>query len=113
MTVFYGSEKAGQTLDQPFRTITSKDRFGLVTVEQVDYKITDIGFRMVQPKELYKGQGFPEDYIFDRGIDENGEVIKLTKAQQTAKVGNSVPPGLVKLLMEANFSLTDNFQEAV
>ncbi|MEK0212437.1 DNA (cytosine-5-)-methyltransferase [Acinetobacter junii] len=110
LTVFYGNDKTGQSLDQPFRTITSKDKFGLVTVEQVNYQITDIGFRMVQPKELYKGQGFPDDYIFDHGIDENGELIKLTKAQQTAKVGNSVPPGMVKMLIEANLNLADKYQ---
>lgn len=110
LTVFYGSDKDGQSLNQPFRTITSKDRFGLVTVEQVNYQITNIGFRMVQPKELYKGQGFPDDYIFDHGIDGNGNLIKLTKAQQTAKVGNSVPPRLVKILMEANLNLANKYQ---
>lgn len=110
LTVFYGNDKTGQSLEQPFRTITSKDKFGLVTVERVNYQITDIGFRMIQPKELYKAQGFPNDYIFDQGVDENGNIINLSKAQQTAKVGNSVPPGLVKILMKANLNLTNKYQ---
>ncbi len=64
LTKYYGSD-VGQSLGDPLRTITTKDRFGLVTVRGEDYKITDIGMRMLQPHELFAAQGFPSNYIID------------------------------------------------
>ena len=43
-------------------SVTPRDRFGLVTIEGVDYAIVDIGMRMLQPRELYRAQGFPDTY---------------------------------------------------
>lgn len=37
-----------------------------VTIESMEYRIVDIGMRMLQPRELYRAQGFPEWYIIDR-----------------------------------------------
>lgn len=103
LTAFYGNEKDGNAVSEPLRTIPTRDRFGLVTIDKQDYQITDIGFRMLQPVELFKAQGFPEDYIFERGINEHGAEIKLTKTEQTRMVGNSVCPQLARALVEANF----------
>lgn len=103
LTAFYGNEKDGNSVDQPLRTIPTKDRFGLVKINQQEYQITDIGFRMLQPVELFKAQGFPENYIFERGVDEHGHEIRLTKTEQTRMVGNSVCPQLSRALVEANF----------
>lgn len=103
LTAFYGNEKDGNSIGEPLRTIPTRDRFGLVTVGQQQYQIVDIGFRMLQPVELFKAQGFPEDYIFDKGLDENGSEIRLTKTEQTRMVGNSVCPQLSRALVEANF----------
>lgn len=103
LTAFYGNEKDGNSVDEPLRTIPTRDRFGLVTIGQQDYEIADIGFRMLQPVELFKAQGFPESYIFERGLDEHGSEIKLTKTEQTRMVGNSVCPQLSRALVEANF----------
>lgn len=103
LTAFYGNEKDGNSVNEPLRTIPTKDRFGLVSIAGKDYQITDIGFRMLQPVELFKAQGFPESYIFDRGICEKGLEIKLTKTEQTRMVGNSVCPQLARALVEANF----------
>ena len=47
-------------------TITTHDRFALVTIHEVDYIITDITLRMLKPTELFKAQGFPDDYIIDQ-----------------------------------------------
>ncbi|MGA8882652.1 MAG: DNA cytosine methyltransferase, partial [Acinetobacter sp.] len=94
LTAFYGNEKDGNAVDKPLRTIPTRDRFGLVTINQQQYQITDIGFRMLQPAELFKAQGFPASYIFERGIDELGNEIRLTKTEQTRMCGNSVCPQL-------------------
>lgn len=77
----------------PMDTITTRDRLALVTVviKGVPYVIVDIGLRMLTPRELYRAQGFPEDYIIDRGHDGR----KFSKSKQVKMVGNSVspPPG--------------------
>ncbi|WP_288398448.1 DNA cytosine methyltransferase [uncultured Acinetobacter sp.] len=104
LTAFYGNERDGSSIDNPLRTIPTRDRFGLVTVGQQQYQIADIGFRMLQPHELFKAQGFPESYIFSYGIDEHGNTLKLTKTEQTRMVGNSVPPQLSRALVLANFA---------
>lgn len=104
LTAFYGNERDGSSIDNPLRTIPTRDRFGLVTVGQQQYQIADIGFRMLQPHELFKAQGFPESYIFSYGIDEHGNTVKLTKTEQTRMVGNSVPPQLSRALVLANFA---------
>ncbi len=62
---YYG-QGTGQDVKEPLDTVTSRDRFGLVTINGTDYKIVDIGLRMLEPKELYGCQGFPDDYIIDR-----------------------------------------------
>ncbi|RKG37094.1 DNA cytosine methyltransferase [Acinetobacter sp. WCHAc060007] len=103
LTAFYGNEKDGNSVDEPLRTIPTRDRFGLVTVGQHQYRIVDIGFRMLQPVELFRAQGFPDNYIFEKGLDENGTEIRLTKTEQARMVGNSVCPQLSKALAEANF----------
>jgi hypothetical protein len=45
----------------------TKDRFGLVTVKGEVYAIADIGMRMLEPRELYRAQGFPDSYVIERG----------------------------------------------
>lgn len=94
---YYGTE-IGQSLNKPLHTITTRDKFGLVTIKGEDYRIIDIGMRMLQPHELFKAQGFPEDYIIDH--DYTGK--KYPKTQQVARCGNAVPPPFAKALVEAN-----------
>jgi len=113
LSVYYGNEKDGQSLNEPARTITSKAKFGLVTVKGVDYKIIDIGFRMLQPRELFRAQGFGDHYIIDKGVDENGKTINLTKEAQTRMVGNSVCPPLAQALVVANFKHELNYSEKI
>lgn len=110
LTAFYGNEKDGNSVIEPLRTIPTRDRFGLVTVGQQQYQIVDIGFRMLQPVELFKAQGFPESYIFEKGIDEVGNEIRLTKTEQTRMVGNSVCPQLSQALVQANFKHEEKFK---
>lgn len=96
---YYG-QGIGQNLNDPLHTIVSKDRFALVTVYGIDYVIVDITLRMLTPKELYKAQGFPIDYIIDR--DYTGKKYPIT--QQVARVGNSVVPVLAEALAKSNCS---------
>lgn len=97
LTKYYGSG-TGQSLHEPLHTISTRDRFGLVTVHNQDYEITDIGMRMLQPHELFKAQGFPNEYIIDR--DSEGK--RYPKTHQVARVGNSVPPPFAEHLVRAN-----------
>ncbi|WP_333880368.1 DNA cytosine methyltransferase [Lysinibacillus capsici] len=94
---YYGND-VGQSLNEPLHTITTNDRFGLVTVKGRPYQIVDIGFRMLQPHELYQAQGFPKAYIFDQDYENN----PIKKKHQVAKCGNSVPPPFAEALVRAN-----------
>lgn len=98
MTYYGNSEDIGQRLDEPLRTITSKDRFGIVTVAGQDYQIVDIGMRMLTPRELFRAQGFPDDYIID--YDYTGKTYP--KKEQVARCGNAVPPQFAAALVRAN-----------
>lgn len=94
---YYG-QGIGQSLNDPLHTIVSKDRFALVTVYGIEYVIVDITLRMLTPKELYKAQGFPGDYIIEK--DYTGKAYPVT--QQVARVGNSVVPILAEVLAKSN-----------
>lgn len=96
---YYGTDQDPRVTD-PLATITTKDRFGLVTIKGQDYQIVDIGLRMLSPRELFKAQGFPASYII--GDDEN-QGLKLTKSAQVRMCGNSVCPPLAEALARANF----------
>ena len=94
---YYGQGE-GQTLAEPLHTITTKDRFGIVTVSGELYQITDIGMRMLTPRELFRAQGFPEGYIIDRDADGRS----YPKSAQVARCGNAVPPPFSEALVRAN-----------
>jgi len=99
LTAYYGSDQ-DTPLDDPMHTVTTKPRFGLVSVSGQQYAIADIGMRMLQPRELYNAQGFPASYIIDRGAD--GRV--LPKDAQVRMCGNSVCPPLSRALVASNYS---------
>ena len=63
------------------------------------YVIVDILGRNLMPHEMYKAQGFPENYIIDR--DAEGKVY--SKTAQSARVGNSVVPLMAKILVQNQF----------
>ena len=94
---YYTTGAIGQDLNDPLHTITSKTRFGLVTIHGQDYQIVDIGMRMLKPHELYRCQGFPEGYEHQVVMGK-----KLPDHAQVRMVGNSVPPQLARALVEAN-----------
>lgn len=96
---YYG-EGTGQDIKKPLDTITSRDRFGLVTINGTDYQIVDIGLRMLEPRELYGCQGFPEDYIIDH--DYTGKTYP--RSEQVRRCGNAVCPPIPAALVRANLS---------
>ncbi len=103
MAPYYGSGsgETGRDLRQPAPTATTKDRLQLITV-QIDgatYVITDIGMRMLKPHELFKAQGFPDDYVI--APEFNGKPIP--GYAQVRMCGNSVPPAWPRALVQANF----------
>ena len=91
---YFGNERGGVDVTEPMDTVTTRDRFGLVTVEGVDHVIVDIGMRMLTPRELARAQGFPESYVLDVG--------GLSKSAQVRMIGNSVCPPIAAALVGAN-----------
>lgn len=94
---YYG-EGTGQDIEQPLDTVTSRDRFGLVTIQGVEYQIVDIGLRMLEPKELYGCQGFPDDYIIDH--DNTGKTY--SRSEQVKRCGNAVCPPIPAAMVRSN-----------
>lgn len=94
---YYG-QGTGQNIKEPLDTVTARDRFGLVTIAGVDYQIVDIGLRMLEPRELYGCQGFPDDYIIDR--DYTGKTYP--RSEQVKRCGNAVCPPIPAALVKAN-----------
>lgn len=88
----------GQDIKDPLHTVTAQDRFGLVTVNGIDYQIVDIGLRMLEPKELYGCQGFPDDYIIDRDYTWK----TYPRSEQVKRCGNAVCPPVPDALVRAN-----------
>lgn len=62
------------------------------------YYLADIGLRMLTPRELYRANGFPDDYIIDRDYTWK----EYGKAKQVARCGNAVPPPFATALVRAN-----------
>jgi DNA (cytosine-5)-methyltransferase 1 len=90
MMRFYSEGGQWSDLRDPMTTVTTKDRMGLVavTIKGTPYVIVDIGLRMLEPRELFRAQDFPDSYIIDRGHDGR----KFSKSTQVRMVGNSVNP---------------------
>lgn len=85
---FFHKYRPGKFKD-PSAWIIVADRNGMPMV------LVDICLRMLTPRELFRAQGFPEDYIIDG--------IGLTKAEQIACCGNSVCPPVARALVSANY----------
>ena len=80
---YYGNGHA-VPLDAPVPTLTTKDRYALVGT---DINSVELGFRMLQPKELAAATGFPEDYVFTG-----------TKVDVVKQIGNAVPPNFARAM---------------
>lgn len=87
LIVYYGSDGAGgwQAIDRPLRTLTTLDRFGLVTWEGREPML-----RMLQVDELRRAMGFPASHAFDHG----------TRRDKIRLLGNGVVPPVMKAIVE-------------
>ena len=104
LTKFYGTS-TGSQLDLPLPTVTAGGgrgggHMGLVMIRGEQYRVADIGMRMLAPRELYRAQGFADSYKIE--IDFGGK--PMTKTQQIELAGNSVCPPVARVLVEANYS---------
>lgn len=97
---YHGTGGQWGDLREPASTLTTRDRLALVTVyvRGTPYVVVDIHLRMLTPRELYRLQGFPDNYIIERGHD--GRVF--SKSAQVHMVGNSVSPPPAAALIAAN-----------
>lgn len=93
LIVYYGSDGAGgwQPLDRPLRTLTTLDRFGLVTWQGRE--------PMLQVEELRAAMGFPSSHLFKHG----------SRRDRIKMIGNAVTPPVMAAIVEA---LTSNFSRA-
>lgn len=89
---YYGTG-VGQSIHEPLRTITCKDRFALVTATTEGTYM-----RMLTPMELKRAQGFPAPYV----IDHHADGTPVPKAAQVKLIGNSVVPLMAKKIVAAN-----------
>lgn len=132
-------DNIGHPMDEPLHTVTGGgthfaqvcaflERYtdgafcdGIVTIDGEQWRITDIGMRMMEPRELYNAQGFPADYRIEEvtmssgrdfganGIGHRrgagGETTvrrRLPKHAQVRMCGNSVCPPMAEALARAN-----------
>jgi DNA (cytosine-5)-methyltransferase 1 len=87
LIVYYGSDGSGgwQSLDRPLRTLTTLDRFGLVTWEGSEPML-----RMLQVEELKAAMGFPKSYSLRHG----------SRRDQIKMLGNGVCPPVMKAVVD-------------
>jgi DNA (cytosine-5)-methyltransferase 1 len=88
LIVYYGSDGSGgwQPLDRPLRTITTLDRFGLVTWQgSVPY------LRMLQVPELMRAMGFK---------DGDGFRLVGSRREQIKQLGNGVCPPVMEAIIK-------------
>lgn len=120
----YNGLSGPESLGKPLSTIDTRDRFALVTltmerevsdramrvaaflgydapivleIDDVQWILVDIGFRMLVARELFLCQGFPPSYRIE--LVFRGK--PLTKTAQVKCVGNSVPPQLARAVAVA------------
>ena len=106
LTSYYGNGSE-TSVAEPMPTQTGRDRFGLVEVYGTPCRITDIGLRMLTPRELFDAQGFPHTYIIDRDADGN----EYPRSEQVKRCGNAVCPPIPTALVRVN--LPEICEEAI
>lgn len=88
LIVYYGSDGSGgwQSLERPLRTMTTLDRFGLVTWDGGEPML-----RMLQVDELKAAMGFPKSYEFQHG----------SRRDRIKMLGNGVCPPVMKAVVRS------------
>lgn len=78
----------------------AEDEILLLNIEGIWYYISDIGLRMLTPRELYNAMGFPPDYVIDFINPATGK--PYSKAAKVARCGNAVCPPMAEAVVRAN-----------
>lgn len=86
------SDHFGVPLNEPIRTITTKDQWAIVDGDR---------YRPLTIRENARGMSFPDDYRWPEGC---------TRRDQITGLGNAVPPKLAKDVIEATASVA--FEQA-
>lgn len=86
LLVYYGTDGSGgwQPLDRPLRTITTVDRFALVTPGPDGHRM-----RMLQVSELRRAMGLSPSYLLNHG----------TRRDQVRLLGNGVCPPVMEAVV--------------
>lgn len=84
------------------------DEFVTLHIDGATYVVIDIGMRMLIPRELFRAQGFPDDYVIE-GVWEDLDTAAprwraFAKDVQVSCCGNSVCPPLAAAIVGANCS---------
>ncbi|MCP1642030.1 DNA (cytosine-5)-methyltransferase 1 [Pseudomonas citronellolis] len=98
LIVYYGSDGAGgwQRMSEPLRTITTVDRFAYVKPTPAGHMM-----RMLQPDELRRAMGFPDNYQFPQV--NRRDKVKLMGNAVCSPVMEAIVHALArKLQMEKN-----------
>ena len=100
MVKYYGQGGVSQAADDALHSITSRMRFGVVTVDLqgTPYAVVDIGMRMLEPHEAAAAH----ELTLPAEITHNGVRRRLTKTEAMHLIGNSVPKRMARLLAQAN-----------
>jgi DNA (cytosine-5)-methyltransferase 1 len=90
---YFGSGGQWSDLRDPVPTVTARENLALVTttIAGERWVLTDIGMRMLTPRELARAQGFPDDYQLTGNLGE-----------QIERIGNSVAPRMAEVIARAN-----------
>lgn len=94
LTTYYGCS-IGQRLTAPTGALTAKHKLGLVTVAGAEYRIADIGMRMLEPHELLRAQ-------FGRFAAAYDLSAARTKSAKVRLIGNTVCPEVAEAIVRAN-----------
>ncbi len=77
----------------------AEDEIIIIEIDGEKYFISDIGMRMLEPRELALAMGMPSDYV----IDIEPYIGKpYSKAKQIARIGNMVCAPVAEALVRAN-----------
>ncbi len=100
LIVYYGSDGSGgwQSIDRPIRTLTTLDRFGLVT-----WRKGTPFLRMLQVEELQSAMGFPATYKFEHG----------TRRDHVKMLGNGVCPPVMEAIIRHLTAARDPRQPSI
>ncbi|MER7015314.1 DNA cytosine methyltransferase [Saccharopolyspora sp. NPDC000359] len=83
----YYSNGTTRRTSEPMGTLTTKDRYALISVDHHTPAVEDCTFRMLTPREIAAGMAFADDYK-----------VKGSKRKQVRGFGNAVTPPVSELL---------------